>query len=146
MRPALVLLLLALLLGLGACGGADSQTRSPTIPAGIAEHLATQSDAVADALDSGDQCGAAHRADDLRNAADEAIASGAVPAEFQADLESAVTELQNEVNCPPPEEHNEDKGRGKKKGHKKNEETSSGVTIGTTSTGSAIETTAEGND
>jgi hypothetical protein len=136
MRLSFALLLLALLVGVAACGGAEPQTRSG-IPAGVAERLAARSDAVADALDSGDECGAAHEADDLRSAADQAIASGVVPAELQAELESAVTELQNEVNCPPPEPKKEHPRpeKGEKKSHKKHEDT--------TSTTITIETTTE---
>lgn len=139
MRLTFALLLLALLAALSGCGGAETQTQSG-IPAGVAERLAAQSDAVADSLGSGNECDAARKADDLRNAADEAVASGAVPAEFQSELESAVTELQNEVNCPQPAKQDEDNGKGKKKGHKKNEETTS---TGITSTGTTGTSTEE---
>lgn len=92
----------------------------------MAEDLAARSDAVADALDAGDVCTAAVRADELNDATVAAINNGQVPQEFQEDLQARANELVNAVNCPPPpttteekEEEGEGKGRGKKKGQKK---------------------------
>jgi hypothetical protein len=95
------------------------------------------SEAVADTLDAGDVCGAAGLADDLKNAADAAIAAGQVPPEFQGELTEATTELQNDINCPvePEEEDNEGEGngnggngKGKGKGHDKDGTTTLGTT------------------
>jgi RNA processing factor Prp31 len=93
----------------------------------VAEELAARSDAVADALDAGDVCTAAVRADELQDATVTAINNGQVPQEFQEDLQARANELVNTVNCPPPpttteedeEQNGEGKGRGKKKGHEK---------------------------
>ena len=60
------------------------------------------SDAIADALDAGDVCTAAGRADELLEATTTAINNGQVPQEFQEDLQARANELVNTVNCPPP--------------------------------------------
>ena len=140
MRSLIGLVLLAIVLAAAGCGG--SGEGSSAIPSSVASRLATQSESIAAALEAGDECGAAKEADDLRHAADEAIASGSIPATYQPDLETAVTNLQDTVNCPPPEEDSQGdespgNGRGKAKGHHKHD----GLTVGT-STGT---TTGEGD-
>jgi hypothetical protein len=108
----------------------------PALPRAIASDLASQSDAIADALDDEDVCRAAELADELKDAVDAAVAGGRVPPAFQRELEQTATELQNEVNC---EEHeNRGKGKGKKKGHDNDGET---TTLGTT-----VSTTTEASD
>lgn len=140
MRLLIGLALLAILLAAAGCGGSGES--SSAIPSSVASRLAAQSESIAAALDAGDECGAAKQADDLRHAADVATASGSIPVAYQGDLEAAVTNLQNTVNCPPPEEDSQGdegpgNGRGKAKGHQKHD----GLTIGT----STDTTTGEGN-
>jgi hypothetical protein len=93
-------------LALAACGGngGDAAPDEPGLPPGLAERLAKESEAVADKLDAGDQCGAAEQADVLEDAVEQAIAEGNVPDPFQAELTAAAKKLQNDVNCPqqPP--------------------------------------------
>ena len=83
-------------------------------------------------MGGGRHCGAAKQADDLKHAADEAIAAGEIPAAYQDDLEAAVVNLQNTANCT--EEGDEEGGdHGKAKGHDKHDgETVPTDTIGTT--------------
>jgi hypothetical protein len=135
MRP---LASLAVVLALAGCGGATStQTESAAIPHSVADRLAAQSESIAAAWEAGDTCGAAQQADDLKHAADEAIAAGDIPAAYQDELESAVENLQNTANCT--EEGDEDeqgKGKGKAKGHDKHDE---GVTITTDTVGTTTE-------
>jgi hypothetical protein len=93
-------------LALAARGGngGDAAPDEPGLPPGLAERLAKESEAVADKLDAGDQCGAAEQADVLEDAVEQAIAEGNVPDPFQAELTAAAKKLQNDVNCPqqPP--------------------------------------------
>jgi hypothetical protein len=93
-------------LALAACGGngGDASPEEPGLPPGFAERLAKESEAVADKLDAGDQCGAAEQADVLEDAVEQAIAEGKVPDVFQAELTAAAQKLQSDVNCPqqPP--------------------------------------------
>jgi hypothetical protein len=142
MRPA-ALVSLAVALALAGCGGATpTQTESAAIPRSVANRLAAQSESIAAAWEAGDRCGAAQQADDLKHAADDAIASGDIPAAYQDDLESAVVNLQNTANCTTEEgnedEHGYDKPKheSKPKGHDKHDE---GVTITTDTLGTTTE-------
>ena len=139
MRPA-ALPSLAVVLALAGCGGATpTQTESAAIPHSVAGRLAAQSESIAAAWEAGDTCGAARQADDLRHAADDAIAAGDIPAAYQDELESAVVNLQNTANCTQEEDH-EDHGKGKGedkdkgKGHDKHDESETVMTdtVGTT--------------
>jgi hypothetical protein len=120
------ILVLAVALAASGCGGGERSAETtapprPTLPRPLAEDLAARSDAIADALDAGDVCTAAGRADELLDATTTAINNGQVPREFQEDLQARANELVNTVNCPPPpttteeEENGDGKGRGKKK-------------------------------
>ena len=142
MRPA-ALASLAVVLALAGCGGATTtQTESAAIPHSVAGRLAAQSESIAAAWEAGDTCGAARQADDLRHAADDAIAAGDIPAAYQDELESAVVNLQNTANCTEEEDHEdhgkgkgegEGKGEGKGKGHDKHDESTVMTdTVGTT--------------
>lgn len=71
------------------------------------------------AWDAGDTCGAATKADELKDAAEQAIAAGDVPAAYQDDLESAVVNLQNTANCTDEGRDDEGHGPGEAKGHDK---------------------------
>ena len=84
---------LALAFGLSACGsgGGDSLSHA------TANQLAAASDEIASDLDSGDTCGAAHRADDLKAA----IQAADLPDGVRPQVEAAATELVDEVNCEP---------------------------------------------
>jgi hypothetical protein len=103
------------------------------LPRAVANDLAARSDQIADALDSGDRCGAARIADRLKNAVDAAVSGGQVPPAFQEELEQTATDLQNEVNCE--EQKEDDKGKGKKKGQ--------GDETTTTMLGTTVSTTTE---
>lgn len=127
MRPAIALAALALVLGLSGCGGSDTAQTQAGIPVSLAGSLGDRSEAIAASLEAGDQCGAARKADELKHAADDAIAAGEIPAAFQAELERVAMELQNEVNCPPLAGKSDEKG--KKKGHEKHN--GDGATIST---------------
>jgi hypothetical protein len=119
-RIGLWLTLLGLLL-LAGCGGSDQTApQAPAIPRAVAEDLAGRAEAIADTLQSGDECGAAHEADDLVAAVATAVESGQIPAELQDSLTETAVELQNEINCPPPKEKDEDEKddeKGKDKGN-----------------------------
>jgi hypothetical protein len=117
MRPVIALAALALALALTGCGGATSSTESSAIPSSVANRLAAQSESIAAAWEAGDHCGAAKQADDLKHAADAAIAAGEIPAAYQDDLTAAVVNLQNTANCDPePGHEHERKGHDKDKG------------------------------
>ena len=141
MRPA-ALPSLAVVLALAGCGGATTtQTESAAIPHSVAARLAAQSESIAAAWEAGDTCGAARQADDLRHAADDAIAAGDIPAAYQDELESAVLNLQNTANCTEqeaPEDHGEGEGKKeeKAKGHDKHEDA---VTVPTDTLGTTTE-------
>jgi len=101
------------------------------LPRAVGKDLAAKSDQIADALDSGNVCEAAKLADRLKNAVEAAVAGGQVPPAFQGELEQTATDLQNEVNCE--EQKQDDKGKGKKKGHDGEDETTTlGTTLSTT--------------
>jgi hypothetical protein len=90
-------------LSLAACGSEEEAPPPKTVPAvsaSTANQLAERSERIAEQLDSGDVCGAAHSADEL----DGAVAEAEVSAELRAELESATERLVNSVNCPPPPE------------------------------------------
>ena len=144
MRPAIAFAALALVLALAGCGGTSGESGSSVISSSVASRLAAQSESIAAAWEAGDHCGAAKQADDLKHAADEAIAAGEIPAAYQDDLEAAVVNLQNTANCDSEggdenEGNDQGKGKDKDKGH----DTQDGVTV-TTETLTDT-TTGEGN-
>ena len=88
-------------LALAACGSDGREatvSQAPPISAETAGHLAKLSDRVATDLDAGDTCHAAHAADDLQAAVQEAD----IPAPMRPNVEAAAGRLVDEVNCPPP--------------------------------------------
>jgi hypothetical protein len=124
---------LTLAVVLAACGGGSDTTarQAAALPRAVADDLAAKSDEIADALDRGDQCGAAHHADELKDEVEAAIADGRVPAAYQDELERTATELQNDVNCDGHDKEDKDhKGKGKKKGH--DDTMTLGTTVSTT--------------
>jgi hypothetical protein len=126
---------LSLALVLAACGGGagENADQAAAIPGAVAKALASKSDSIAEALEAGDVCVAARRADELKHAVDAAISGGKVPVLLQGELERTATDLQNEVNCvEKDEEHDKGKGKGQ---DKKDETTTLGTTILETTTG-----------
>jgi hypothetical protein len=87
-----------------------------------AEQLASKSDAIADALDGGDVCGAAGLADELNDEVIEAINAKRIPPAFQEHLQARANELVNTVNCPPPTDTGESDDEKPKKDKKKDKQ------------------------
>jgi hypothetical protein len=86
---------------IGACGSSGEGTtvvEPPPIAPDTAGHLAKLSDRVASELDAGDTCHAAHTADELSAAVEEAN----LPASMSSDVDEVTGRLVDEVNCPPP--------------------------------------------
>lgn len=115
------------MLALASCGGGGGDATPPPGPAierATAEQLASTSDAIADALDGGDVCGAASLADDLNAQVIEAINERRIPPAFQEDLQARANELVNSVNCPRPtdEDHEDDDEKSKKDKKKEDKE------------------------
>jgi hypothetical protein len=112
---------LAAVLCLAGCGsdGERSTAPEPTLPRQLGVALADRSDAVADALDSGDECRALQLAQQLEQQTIEAINAGRVPGGFQEPLQDRVNDLAARMQCVPPpvDNGNRDHGKGKKKGH-----------------------------
>jgi hypothetical protein len=99
-RALAVTLALAAVPVLGACGSSDD-SGDVSLSSATAEELAAQSEQIAEELDAGDDCAAAHRADDL----DAAVAEADIPDELRTEVEGATQQLVDQVNCePPPEE------------------------------------------
>ena len=86
-----------------AAAGAAATPRppGPAIERATAERLASKSDAIADALDGGDVCGAASRRRAERSG-DRGDQRGRIPPVFQEHLQARSNGLVNTVNCPPP--------------------------------------------
>ena len=83
-----------------SCGGEEGgREAAPAIPRDVAEQLAAQSLDVAEALESGDACGAAELADSMRASARRAIQRGQVPAPLASELERAVARLTRQIEC-----------------------------------------------
>lgn len=98
---------------IGACGSGGEETtvvQPPPIAPDTGGHLAKLSDRVASDLDAGDTCHAAHAADDLSAAVEDAN----LPASMSADVEAVTGRLVDEVNCPPPPPPPEPKKKKKK--------------------------------
>jgi hypothetical protein len=123
---------LTLAIVLAACGGGSSTPAGQTaaLPRAVADDLAAKSDEIAAALASGDQCGAAHHADELKDEVEAAIDDGRVPGAYRDELERTATELQNDVNCEEHGKEHKDEDKGKKKGH--DDTTTLGTTVTTT--------------
>ena len=124
-RPSrLGLLFLLALAGCGGGGGDAAPPPGPALQRATADQLAATSDAIADALDNGDVCGAAGLADQLNDQVIEAINARRIPPVFQEDLQARANELVNTVNCPAPivEEEVDDEEEQKPKKDKKKEQ------------------------
>jgi hypothetical protein len=126
-RPSrLGLLFLLALAGCGRGGGDAAPPPGPALERATADQLASTSDAIADALDDGDVCGAAGLADQLNDQVIEAINAGRIPPAFQEDLQARANELVNTVNCAPStvEEEDDDEEKKPKKDKKKEKQDS----------------------
>jgi hypothetical protein len=123
---------LSLAIALAGCGDRNkTSAQEPALPRAVANDLAAKSDQIAEALESGDLCGAAGLADRLKHAVEAAVSDGQVPPAFLDELEQTATDLQNEVNCEKKKE--DDKGKGKKKGQDEDPTTTEqGTTVSTT--------------
>jgi hypothetical protein len=95
---AISLALAALVLGACGSGGGGTTVVKPPITPDTGAELAKLSDRVASDLDAGDTCHAAHAADELSSAVDDAN----LPASMQSGVQDAAGRLVDEVNCPPP--------------------------------------------
>jgi hypothetical protein len=101
----------ALALAFAGCGGGDgnggdeTSEGAPALPRPLAEQLAAQSEAVADALEAGDTEAAKAAAEQLRNDVVAAVNEGRVPPELQEGLTGAVNVLAEDVAAmaPPPQ-------------------------------------------
>jgi hypothetical protein len=83
----------------GSDGGAGTTVvQPPPVAPETASHLAKLSDRVATDLDAGDTCHAAHAADDLQAAVENAD----LPASMRTSVDAAAGRLVDYVNCPPP--------------------------------------------
>jgi hypothetical protein len=112
---------LAAALFLGGCGSGQDQRAAPPpkLPAVVANSLTARSDAVAQALATGDSCNALNAAQQLQQQTIAAINSHRVPAAFQERLLSSVNDLVSRIRCVPvqekPRDNGHHKGRDKKK-------------------------------
>lgn len=93
-----LVLVAAAMAGCGSGGGQTTVAQPPPISRDTAGHLAKLSDQIAADLDAGDTCDAAHAADDLRAAVQQAD----LPPSMRPEVDGVAGRLVDEVNCPPP--------------------------------------------
>jgi hypothetical protein len=94
-------MLLALAAALTACGSSSDTTTTtarPAVSRETADHLAKLSSRIADDLDAGDTCSAAHAADDLKAAVEDSD----LPGNIRPGVDTVAGDLVDQVNCPPP--------------------------------------------
>jgi hypothetical protein len=104
------------------CGGSHrAAPPRPTIPAALAQKLATLSDTVAAKLDAGDTCGANAAATELEKQSMAAIDRGEIPAPLRPPLLSAAGDLVAGSPCQPHPPPKKEHGKGKHKDHKHGE-------------------------
>jgi hypothetical protein len=108
----------ALVLALAGCGGTAERAKpkQPRLARDLAQSWAQQSDAVANALASGDGCTAQQLAVSLNSQFIAAVNERHVPARLQEPLGAALNDLQSRITCIPPAEHGK-KHKPKKHGH-----------------------------
>jgi hypothetical protein len=87
-------------LALSACGSGNAgpDPVQPALAPATADELAKLSDRIASDLDAGDTCHAAHAADDLKAAVEQAD----LPDSMRGSIDETAGRLVDEVNCPPP--------------------------------------------
>jgi hypothetical protein len=108
-------------LALSACGSGDAGPAAvqPALSPATASELAKLSDRIASDLDAGDTCHAAHAADDLKAAVEQAD----LPDSMRGAVDETAGRLVDEVNCPPPppppepKKKPKDEHKGDKKDH-----------------------------
>jgi hypothetical protein len=89
----------ALVLLAAGCGGGGEPSDAATLDPAVAEQLAAQSEAVADALEADDGCEAAERADELNATLEEAADRGEVPEPIRQEIDRV---LDRELPCTEP--------------------------------------------
>lgn len=97
-------------LALAGCGGSakpPAAAKPPRLPHALAQTLAAQANAVAQALEGGDGCTALADATGLQNAVAQAIAAHEIPVRLQPTLSATVDALPGRITCHPgpPAEH-----------------------------------------
>ena len=101
-RPPASRCLLALVaVALTACGSSSDTTTTtarPPVSRETADHLSKLSSRIADDLDAGDTCSAAHAADDLKAAVEDSD----LPGSIRPGVDTVAGDLVDQVNCPPP--------------------------------------------
>ena len=106
MRRAGVALLVTLALaGCGSVARLPAAAKPPRLPHALAQTLAMQANAVAQALAGGDGCTALADATGLQSAVAQAIAAHEVPVRLRAALNATVDALPGRITCnpgPPP--------------------------------------------
>jgi hypothetical protein len=75
-----------------ACGSDGS---AASLSNASPDQLAALSDQIAEALDAGDDCGAAHKADQLETA----VSDANLPADVRSEAEAGAAQLVDQVNC-----------------------------------------------
>ena len=109
-------------LALAGCGGAakpPAAAQPPRLPHALAQTLAAQANAVAQALADNDGCTALADATGLQNAVAQAIAAHEVPVRLQSTLNATVDSLPGRITCnpgppkhgPKPPKHPHDHGK-----------------------------------
>ena len=100
-------LLALVVLALSGCGGSSpppaAVAKPPRLPHALAQAWASESTAVAQALQAGDGCTALAHASTLRTDVDRA--AGEIPARLRATLQPAIDALPGRITCnpaPPP--------------------------------------------
>jgi hypothetical protein len=93
-------------LALAGCGGSTTQppkvAKPPHLPRALAQTLAADANAVAQALEQTDGCTALRDANDLQGAVTQAVADREIPVRLRATLTAAVGELPGRITCNPP--------------------------------------------
>jgi hypothetical protein len=116
----------------GGKGTATTTAATPRIPAAVATDLRQRAEAVASALDAGDECAAQARARALVQAVASAVNRKQIPRPLLEPLTSSANDLAARITCTPlpppapsaepkPHEHrpkHEHKPHRKKKGHR----------------------------
>jgi hypothetical protein len=102
-------------LALSGCGGSSpppaAVAKPPRLPHALAQTWASESTAVAQALQAGDGCTALAHASTLRTDVDRAAAE--IPARLRATLQPAIDALPGRITCNPPPPPDHGKGHDK---------------------------------